>query len=148
MTTANPSVRRGVSPGGFTLIEVLTALAILAVVLSVAIPGIGLATKLAGLTRQRDIASNLAETELNELLATGNWDNGASGGQFSSHPNYSWQAATQSISEPDLPDVGLTQLNVTVEWRSLGHKHHVTMTTLIYTSPPSTTDGATTGALQ
>jgi type II secretion system protein I len=148
MNTVNEFVQQGDSSGGFTLIEVLTALAILAVVLSVAMSGIGVATQLAGITRQRDIASNLAQTKLNELAATGNWNNGASGGQFSSDPNYSWQASTQTVSETDLPDVGLTQLSVTVDWQSLGREHHITMTTLIYTSPPSTTGGTSTGAMQ
>jgi type II secretion system protein I len=147
MNTVNEFVQRGHS-GGFTLLEVLTALAILAVVLSVAMSGIGVATQLAGITRQRDIASNLAQTKLNELVATGNWNNGASGGQFSTDPHYSWEDSTQTVSETDLPDVGLTQLSVTVDWRSLGREHHITLTTLVYTSPPSTTDGTSTGTTQ
>ena len=136
---------RGNSSAGFTLLEVLTALAILAIVLPIAMNGIGLATRLAGLTRQRDIASNLAETKLNELVVTGNYNNGASGGDFAANPGYSWQASTQTLSEPDLPNADLTQLAVTVDFRSLGRQRHVTMTTLVYPSPPSSSSGTTTG---
>ncbi len=148
MKIKNGISKRGKSSAGFTLLEVLTALAILAIVLPVAMEGIGLVTQLAGLTRQRAVASNLAETKLNELVVTGSWNNGASGGDFSTNPGYSWQASTQTCQEPDLPNAGLTELDVTVAWQSLGRQRHVTMTTLLYPSPPSSSTSTTTGGTQ
>lgn len=148
MNHKNAILRHGKSSAGFTLIEILTALAILAIVLPVAMSGIGLAARLAGLTRQRSIASTLAERKLNELVVTGSWNNGATGGDFSGNPGYSWQAATQTCSEPDLPNADLTELDVTVTWRSTGRQHEITMSTLVYPSPPSASAGTTSGGTQ
>ena len=50
--------------GGFTLVEVLASLALVAVILPVAMEGVSLAVGAAGLARDRIEAASLAETKL------------------------------------------------------------------------------------
>ena len=128
----------GLRPRGFTLVEVLATVTVLAIVMPVAMYGISLATQLAGLTRQRDVAVNLAQTKLYDLAVTGNWQNGPLSGNFTESPDYSWQATTISWPEPNLPNANLTQLTVRVTWMAFGQVRNVTLSTLLYPTPPST----------
>ena len=128
----------GVRPRGFTLVEVLATVTVLAIVMPVAMYGITLATRLAGLTRQRDVAVNLAQTKLYDLVVTGNWQNGPLSGDFTESPDYSWRATTISWPEPNLPNAHLTQLTVLVTWMAFGQVRNVSLSTLLYPTPPST----------
>lgn len=133
------------SPSGFTLVEILATVAILAIVMPATMYGLDLATRLAGLTRQRDVAINLAEARLNDLAVTGDWQNGPLSGTFTSAPHYSWQAATEAWPEPNLPNANLTELTVTVTWASFGRDRQVALSTLLYPTPPTTWSTGTGG---
>ena len=56
---------------GFTLIEVLAAMAIIALVLPVAMRAISLATRLGGEARRRSEAAELARLKLDDLISNG-----------------------------------------------------------------------------
>ena len=89
--------RRKHSPrrNGFTLVEVLAALLLMAIILPVTMRGLGFATHAAVSSRRRNEASLLAQSKLDELLATQQWANGgAMSGDFSGDgwPDYTWSA--------------------------------------------------------
>lgn len=131
---------------GFTLPEVLATLLLVAIVLPSVMQGISLATAAAGTARQRSEATALAESKLNELTATNQWQSGGLSGDFGQEwPAYTWQAEVQSWVEPSA-----RQLHVHVTWYARGRNYDVTLSTLVYTAAPVTsgttgTTGSPTG---
>ena len=132
--------------GGFTLPEVLATLLLVAIVVPSIMQGISLATAAAGTARQRSEATALAESKINELVATGQWQSGGLSGDFGEQfPDYSWQAEVRNWTEPSA-----RQLQVHVTWFARGRDYDVMLATLVYASTPSTTSGTTgtTGGTQ
>ena len=117
---------------GFTLIEVLATLMLLAIVMPAIQQGISIASGTASSARRRTEAAGLAESKLNELLATGQWQDGQVSGDFSPDwPDYRWQA-TVSGWQSDTTSAGLQQLDVTVSWTARNRPDSVTLSTLTY----------------
>ncbi len=113
---------------GFTLIEVLVTISVISIVIPVIMQGISIATALASVTRQRAEVVTLAQSKLEELVISGEWQTGDLSGDFSpDYPNYQWQA---SVTEWDELDMMQLQLNVT--WASRGTQREVVLSTLIY----------------
>src|SRR5947209_4673020 len=86
--------RRG---GGFTLIEVLAALMLVAIVLPVAMRGVSVATAAASAARHRNEAAALAQSKLDELLANmqtqqTQMSSSMSGDFGGDWPEYQWSA--------------------------------------------------------
>jgi general secretion pathway protein I len=69
-------MRRPPRQAGFTLIEVLVALAIIAVAMSAAVRVAGLMTQSNGLLRDRSMALLAAQSRLAELRLEGRWPSG------------------------------------------------------------------------
>jgi type II secretion system protein I len=128
--------------GGFTLPEVLATLLLVAIVLPSVMQGISLATAAAGTARQRSEATALAESKLNELVATNQWQSGGLSGDFGEQwREYSWQAEVQSWVEPSA-----RQLQVQVLWTARGRNYDVVLSTLVYSAPPVTSGASATPA--
>lgn len=124
MTTLRPRKFRH----GMSLAEVLATIAIVAIVIPVAMQGVSLATALASVTRQRAEATTLAESKLNELMLSGQWQTAALGGDFGADwPGYRWQAAVNNWDEADM-----RLLEVQVNWSSRGTDREVKLSTLVY----------------
>lgn len=70
-------------PRGFTLIEVLATIFLLAIVVPVAMQAISVSTSAASVAEHQTTAAALAESKLAELIATGDWQQGALSGNFS-----------------------------------------------------------------
>ena len=122
---------RGEGSGGFTLMEVLAAIVLIAIVLPVAMHGIGLAASLAGAARNKAEAAVLAHSKLNELQVTRAWQGGILNGDFGDdHPGFQW---TAELDEWDAST--LKQLDVHVLWTAGGRpeKEQVTVSTLVET---------------
>jgi type II secretion system protein I len=133
-------VGRARSRAGFTLPEVLATLLLVAIVLPSVMQGISLATAAAGTARQRSEATALAESKLNELVATNQWQSGGLSGDFGEQwREYTWQAEVQSWVEPTA-----RQLLVHVVWNARGRNYDVALATLVYSAPP-VTSGTTSG---
>jgi prepilin-type N-terminal cleavage/methylation domain-containing protein len=114
--------------GGFTFIELLATVVLIAIIMPVAMGSISLCTRLAGQSRRQIEAASLAQTKLTELRVTGDWENGDQKGDFETDwSDYQWQAAVT-----DWTDATMRQLDVTVSWLSQGRQRSVTMSTLIY----------------
>jgi len=117
---------------GFTLVEVLASLALVAIILPVALKGITLAMGVAGSAARQVEAASLAETALADLLVTGALQNGDMTGDFGSdRPGYRWTAQVQ-----DWEGTTLQMVEVQVTWTRRGKERSVALTGLIYTGSP------------
>ena len=114
--------------GGFTLVEALATLVLVAIILPVAMRGISLATAAAGHARRQVEAAALAEARLAELVSTGAWQDADLAGDFGDdYPGYAWTAAVTERKEATL-----RQLDVRVTWVARGAERSVTLSTLVY----------------
>jgi prepilin-type N-terminal cleavage/methylation domain-containing protein len=113
--------------GGFTLVESLATLVLVAIILPVALRAIAAATATAGEARHRMEASSLAEAQLSELVETGEWQGSELSGNFAPEwPQYRWSAEVT-----DGPVDTVRQLAVRVEWDSGAGTRSVVLTTLV-----------------
>ena len=140
-------VRRRRRRSGFTLVEALAALLLVAIVLPVVMRGVSVAARAASSARRNTEAASLAQSKLNEIVATEQWRSGYLAGQFDSDDgdnayDYSWSAEATRWSEPYV-----RQLAVSVSWTSGGTQQSVTLTTLVYEGRPQeqTTGGTDAG---
>jgi prepilin-type N-terminal cleavage/methylation domain-containing protein len=125
---ARPSRKRP----GFTLIEVLATLMLMAIVLPAIMQGISIASGTASAARCRNEAAGLAESKLNEVVATQQWQGGQMSGDFApDFPQYHWQA-TVGDWQSDNSNVGLQQLDLKVIWTYRNREDSVTVSTLTY----------------
>jgi prepilin-type N-terminal cleavage/methylation domain-containing protein len=113
---------------GFTLIEVMAAMVLAAIVLPTAIQGTVLCMNLATNARMQVQAASLAQAKLSELAATKMIDDAVQTGDFGEQwPQYTWIATVQSWDDPRL-----VELDVSVLWNRRGKDYDVTVSTLVY----------------
>ena len=111
---------------GFTLVEVLAALVLVAIVLPVIMRGIALSATLASTSKEKSEAAVLAKSKLDELIATHGWQGSALSGDFDAHPEYRWSAEVR-----DWDSSSLKELDVHVIWTARGSQRQVTLSTLL-----------------
>ena len=120
--------RRGVQrrPGGFTFVEVLTALLFMAIVLPIALGAITLANRAAVVAERKAIASQLADSYLREMLIDESWSVLPGAGNFTGeHRGYSWELDT-STWEYD----SMVYLELRVLFIVQGRRHSVRLAAL------------------
>ena len=131
---------------GFTLIEALAAITIMAIVLPTLLYGITLAGNAAALVKQRNLAASLGEAKLNELVATNEWQTGSLSGDFGDDgPGITWVANVTPYSDPNMTTENLQQIDLVVSWMSHHATRSVTLTTLVYV--PASSSGLGGGEL-
>jgi prepilin-type N-terminal cleavage/methylation domain-containing protein len=116
---------------GFTLIEILATFVLIAIILPVAMNGISLAAKLANQAKRRVEAGTIAEKYLNDLVVSGDYEDGDQSGEASGdNTEYEWKFEVNDWSQED----SMQQLDLTVSWEgSGGWEKSVTLSTLVYT---------------
>ncbi len=117
---------------GFTLMEVLATLMLLAIVLPVAMRGLSIALASASHAKRTAEAASLAEMKLNELLtSTVAVTNNMSGDFAPEHPDYRWtfQYAQREYSTYDV------QLQIT--WVERGQERNYNLGTIARMSDSS-----------
>ena len=120
----------------FAFTEVLAAMVVVALVVPVAMRGISMARQLAGDGVRLELASRLADEKLNELIVTGDWQNGDAEGTFEAESEYGWALTSDSFGDDEaLP---LTVLTLTVTRTGALRPVSATLTALVATS---TTEG-------
>jgi general secretion pathway protein I len=123
---------------GFTLVEVLAAILLLAIVLPVVERGIISASNAGSAARYRTEAASLAQSKLAELTTTATWSGGQLSGDFGNDwKAYRWSATVVSWPNDPAP-VGMEQLDVTVTWQARGRNESLTVSTLVYSRPVPT----------
>ena len=112
---------------GFTLVEVLAALVLIAIVVPVAMQGMSVASR-AGLMGQRKAAAmRVAERVLNELVVSGEAQQSSSSGSVAEgDATYPWTLESATWTED-----AMTLLTVTVTYTVQGDSFTVNATTLI-----------------
>jgi general secretion pathway protein I len=120
--------------GGFTLVEVMVAIAILAVGITAALRAVSTSTHASALARDRMTAAMLAQQAMNELIQNGNVTEGTDSGDFGTQFNgYHWESDVEDSSDYS----GLYQINVVVSWpNGTSNESHYNLTTLYL--PPDT----------
>jgi prepilin-type N-terminal cleavage/methylation domain-containing protein len=122
------TVDRSAHLGGFTFIELLATVVLIAVIMPVAMRCIGLCTRLGGQSRKQIEAASLASTRLAELITTQDWESGEGRGDFGSDwPGYQWKTTVTNWT-----DSTARQLDLMVTWQSQGLERAVTLSTLVY----------------
>jgi general secretion pathway protein I len=112
---------------GFTLMELLATIVLVALIIPVAMKGISIATTLASDSSRRLVAMNLAENRLAEILIDRQWLNGSQNGNFEDeYSAYKWKMNTS-----DRTEAGLKQVEVVVLWEQRGYEKSVYLTTLV-----------------
>ena len=121
------------SSRGFTLIEVLATMMLLAIVLPVAMRGISISLASAAKAKHMSIAASLAESKLNDLLTQA--QSGGSGGGSSmsgdfapEHPEFQWNYDSAQR------DYGVTEVQLKVRWLERGQPAEYNLGTMTYQS--------------
>ena len=117
---------------GFTLVEVLATLLLMAIVLPAAMQGVSLAVQASSSARHRSEAAGLAEGKMSELVTTGDWQTAALSGQFDGNfSDYRWDA-TVSTWDQDTSGENIQQIDLKVTWTSRNKPESLTLSTLTY----------------
>ena len=113
---------------GFTLAEVLAALLFMAIVIPVAVQGLHVASRAGSVAERKAIGARLAETKLNELIVTGQWQSSAQKGTVQDGwQSYTWQLQT----EPWVEDATMWLVTVQVSVPVQGRDYEVAVSTLV-----------------
>lgn len=121
------NANRGLSPRGFTFAEVLAAMLFMAILVPAVVEGLSLANRAAVLAERSDVAAQLAEKRLNEVLLDQEWVSSADRGDFGeAYPLYRWELVRGTWREDDM-----TELTIRVLFPVQGREHEVRLTTLV-----------------
>jgi type II secretory pathway pseudopilin PulG len=121
---------------GYTLIEALAAIAVLLIVIPVLLQGFSIAGMIATAARQRADATALAQSRLDEIIATQSWQAGMQD-ETVREGVYDYQC-TPSLESWDSGEVNIQLLRMTVSWETAGGTRHVTLSSLVW--QPSLTE--------
>lgn len=143
-STARAATPRRRQSGGFTLVEVLAALVLLAIVLPAVMRGVSVATGAASAAQKRTTAAGLAASKLQEIIATGQYTGGMSGDfadEGAEFAGFKWEAVTgawnqQGVSQADIQPQTLEQLDLKVTWKGRTGEQSYVISTLVYSNPP------------
>jgi general secretion pathway protein I len=104
----NTSKKRFLSPTGFTLLEVMIALAIIATALVVLLHCYGIGVSMANESKNISLATMLAQEKMGEIELTGYPEIGESDGDFDErYPHFHWAHSVSATPIENLRRVGL-----------------------------------------
>jgi prepilin-type N-terminal cleavage/methylation domain-containing protein len=118
----------------FTLVEVLAAMVLIAVVLPVTMRAVTVSIRAAAHARHITEAGQFAELKLAELRLLTDTSNYAGAGDFPDKLDYRWESTSTYAS------AGCYEVVVRVSWVEQGQKQSYSLSALIYPA----TEGATT----
>ena len=99
----------------------------MAIVIPVAMQGLGVASRAGGVAQRKAVATRLADSLLNEQVVTGQWkSSGQSGGFGNRYPGYRWTLK----SEPWNTDA-MRLVSVEVSYPVQNRSYYVHLTTLV-----------------
>ncbi len=127
---------------GFTLVEILAALLMMAIIIPVAMEGMSIASRAGILGQRKAAAMRVAERLLNELVVEADTRQAtASGTLADGDVSYPWTMRTENWSED-----ALQQMTVTVTFTLQGQSFDVSASTLL-PAAGTTETGTTTASL-
>src|SRR4051812_35662517 len=123
----------------FTLVEILAALLMMAIIIPVAMEGMSIATRAGILGQRKAAAMRVAERVLNEMLVEGDTSRASSSGTtIDGESTYPW-----TMRSENWPEDPMMHVTVTVTFTVQGNEYTVDLSTLI---PPSSADLDAMGA--
>jgi type II secretion system protein I len=111
---------------GFTLAEVLAALALMAIVIPVAVEGLRIANLAGQVGQRKEVATRIADRVLNELMVTAQWRTSRSGTVQDGTTEYRW-----SLTSEPWPDNAMRLVTVQVLFPVQGRDYDVHLSTLV-----------------
>ena len=116
---------------GFTLVEVLAAMAFLGLLLPVTISALLLSNRTSVLAERSGLAAQLAQNQLNELLLADAWAAAENRGDFGADwPGYRWELTKTAWTA----DPTMTELTLRVVFEVQGNRQEIQLTTLAATA--------------
>lgn len=121
---------------GFTLAEVLAAMVFMAIVIPVAINGLGVASRAGEVAVRKTEASLLAERILNENVVTTNWSQSVQSGTVrQGRHDFRYTVRSENWNE-DPNQSGMRLLSVEVTYSAKGSDYNVRLSTLVDSVTP------------
>lgn len=118
---------RAIVQAAFTLVEVLAALLMMAIIIPVAMEGMSVASRAGVLGQRKAAAMRVAERILNETIVLGDTQQSSSSGTMADgDTNYPWTMRTETW-----PEDSMLQMTVTVTFMVQGNSYDVSATTLV-----------------
>jgi len=112
---------------GFTLLEVLATMVLMAIILPVTMHGISVGLAAAGSARKSVEAVTLAQNKLTELSTATQLTTSSQSGDFGADfPDFHWDSSTISR------ELSMVEIDVKVTWTSRGGERNVSLSTLVY----------------
>ena len=134
MSTSMTKARRQEYPRGFTLVEALASLMLIAVVLPLVIQGVNTAAKSAADYDRRATAMMLAQSQLEEAILAEAWTFGDTDGVFDEVHGEEADQYTWTLAATDWGDgLNYQELTLTVIWNSGGEDQSLRLKTVVYT---------------
>ena len=126
---------RGKARCAFTLVEVLAALLMMAIVIPVTMEGMSVASRAGVLGQRKAAAMRVAERVLNELIVEGETQQTTSSGSIADGDiTYPWAMRSETWSED-----AMLHMTVTVTFTVQGNNYDVSASTLIAPASSATT---------
>jgi len=117
---------------GFTLAEVLAALAFMAIVLPAAVQGLRIANLSGQVAERKGIAARVADRLLNEAVVTGQWKESTQSGTIQEGPyQYRWQIRNEAWQKD-----AIRLVSIQVTFPIQGQDYDVRLATLVDNSQP------------
>ena len=114
--------------GGFTLVEVLAAMAFLGILMPVVISALFVSSRAAVISERSTIALQLGENKLNEMMLAGAWTSESGRGDFGNQwPGYRWELSKSGWEE----SAAMTELTLDIFYTVQGTERDLRLTTLV-----------------
>jgi general secretion pathway protein I len=123
---------------GFTLIEVLVAVAVLAIGISAGVRAMGAMAQSSAAAGDRETAVRLAAERLAVLESGVEQASGDAQGVFEAEPRFRWQQSVAASNEQP----GVLETTVTITWLDGALERHYAVTTYLLDTPTETTTTA------
>ena len=106
---------------GFTFVEMLAAMAFLAILIPVVVSALMVSNRAAGIVERSTIAAQLGENRLGEMMLGDAWTTESSRGDFGAEwPGYRWE-----MKQTDWNAGGMTELAMNVFFQVQGREYDV-----------------------
>ncbi len=126
----NPSIHtKPTEKNGFTLIEILITLTILAAALPALLQAFTTATRSQGLSDNSTTALYLLKFRMAEIEMEGYPDVGQETGEFGENTRYLWSSVVEEIESEEVENI--RRVTVTVTWQYKSRERSMSMTTFI-----------------